>query len=85
MIQKEIINKVKSIILTHVKPKRIYIYGSQISGESEKTSDIDIAFDDEEFKDMSIIEDEIKQLNTLAKDIVKLSIWQIKNCGLRTV
>ncbi len=71
MIQREIINKVKAIILTHAKPKRIYIYGSQISGESEKTSDIDIAFDDEEFKDIGIIEDEIKQLNTLVKIDVK--------------
>lgn len=69
-----IIKEVTSIILKYAKPVRIYLYGSEVNGESKLTSDIDIAFDDEKFKDMHIIKEEIQNINTLLKvDVVNIS------------
>ncbi|RQW05160.1 MAG: nucleotidyltransferase domain-containing protein [Calditrichaeota bacterium] len=45
MLKQQIINEVKNIILSHCKPERIYLYGSQVNGEAHKGSDIDIAYD----------------------------------------
>lgn len=66
-----IINEIKTIILKYAKPTRIYLYGSQANGEANKSSDIDIAYDDENFKDHYLIEDEIKNIPTLIKLDVK--------------
>ncbi len=66
-----IINQVKVIILKHSKPVRIYLYGSQINGEASAGSDIDIAYEDPDNKNGHLIEDEIKQINTLIKIDVK--------------
>lgn len=66
-----IINEIKTIILKYAKPTRIYLYGSQANGEATKSSDIDIAYDDENFKDHYLIDDEIKNINTLIKLDVK--------------
>jgi len=62
-----IINQVKEIILKHAKPNRIYIYGSQVNGEAKIGSDIDIAYDDANFKSNYLIEEEIATLDTLIK------------------
>jgi len=71
----EIISQVKSIILKHTKPIRIYLYGSKANGESNRESDIDIAYEDKDFKDNYLIEEELKQIKTLKKlDVKNLSI-----------
>jgi nucleotidyltransferase substrate binding protein (TIGR01987 family) len=66
-----IINEIKAIILKYAKPTRIYLYGSQANGEASEGSDIDIAYDDENFRDNYLIEEEIKNINTLVKLDVK--------------
>jgi len=66
-----IINEIKTIILKYAKPTRIYLYGSQANGEATKSSDIDIAYDDENFKDHYLIDNDIKNISTLVKLDVK--------------
>lgn len=67
----EIISQVVRIILKHSKPERIWLYGSRASGEAKESSDIDIAFDDKEFKSEWLIEEEIEKIQTLIKIDVK--------------
>jgi len=71
MTHYEIIQKVVDIILKHAKPTRIYLYGSRANGEAESASDIDIAYDDDNFTDYSMIEEEVAGLKTLIKIDVK--------------
>ena len=56
-----LIQVIKNIILEHANPDRIYLYGSQASGEAEEGSDIDIAFDDPDigFEQLDAIEQAI--------------------------
>ena len=42
MTKKQIIDRVKEIILKYANPTRIYLYGSQVNGEATQNSDIDI-------------------------------------------
>lgn len=62
-----LINQVKAIILELANPQRIYLYGSQASGEAKEGSDIDIAYEDAEFMNNHLIEDRVKDLKTLVK------------------
>lgn len=71
MTRTNIINQVKEIILKHTTPNRIYVYGSQINGESKIGSDIDIAYDAPEFKENYLIEEEVDKIDTLIKIDVK--------------
>ena len=71
MLKQQIINNVKEIILKYANPERVYLYGSQINGEAKKGSDIDIAYDDKDFKDNFKINDEIDKIDTLIKIDVK--------------
>ncbi|VAW47317.1 hypothetical protein MNBD_GAMMA04-545 [hydrothermal vent metagenome] len=71
MIREQIIRQVKSIILKYAKPERIYLYGSQANGEASKNSDIDIAYDDPDFKEHYRIEEGVNKINTLIKLDVK--------------
>jgi len=66
-----IINQVKEIILKYAKPNRIYLYGSQANGEAKIGSDIDIAYDDSDFKSNFLIEEEVDKIDTLLKIDVK--------------
>lgn len=68
-----LIQVIKNIILEHANPDRIYLYGSQASGEAEEGSDIDIAFDDPDigFEQLDAIEQAINELETLQKIDVK--------------
>ena len=61
----EIINQVKEIILKHAKPVRIYLYGSQVTGDASDGSDIDIAYEDPDNKNNYLIEEGVRQINTL--------------------
>lgn len=66
-----IIGEVRQIILRHAKPERIWLYGSRATGEAGPASDIDIAYNDKEFKEPRRIEDEVEKLSTLLKIDVK--------------
>ncbi len=66
-----IIGEVRQIILRHTKPERIWLYGSRATGEAAPASDIDIAYDDREFKEPWLIEEEVEKLPTLLKVDVK--------------
>jgi predicted nucleotidyltransferase len=46
MNRKAVINAVKAIVLNKAKPSRIWLYGSEASGESSENSDIDQQFSD---------------------------------------
>src|SRR3989338_6508826 len=71
MTKYEIIKDVARIILKYAKPERIYLYGSQANGEASAVSDVDIAYEDANFKDNYLIEKEIEGLKTLIKIEVK--------------
>jgi len=76
MTKREIIKKVTQIILKHAQPERVYLYGSQASGDSAPTSDIDVAFLDENCKYIALadIKEEVEKLPTLLKiDIANLA------------
>jgi nucleotidyltransferase substrate binding protein (TIGR01987 family) len=66
-MKSELIRAVVRIILKHAKPERIYLYGSQADGTAKNTSDIDVAYDDRNFKDHFLIEEEVNQMQTLLK------------------
>jgi nucleotidyltransferase substrate binding protein (TIGR01987 family) len=66
-----IIKEIVKIILKSSNPERIYLYGSMANGEAELTSDIDIAYEDKDFKDDYLIKEEIENLNTLLKIDIK--------------
>lgn len=67
MTRQDIIRAVVEIILRRVKPARIYLYGSQATGEAGERSDIDIAYDAPGFSDHALIADDIEKLKTLVK------------------
>lgn len=67
MHYKELLGEIRNIILRHAKPDRIYLYGSRATGEATEISDIDIAYDDKEFKQNYLIEEEVQKLPTLLK------------------
>lgn len=71
-----LINKVKEIILKHANPTRIYLYGSHASGEAHPESDIDIAYEDENFESNYLIEDEVAALHTL----IKIDVQNLSRC-----
>ena len=68
-----LIQEIKSIILKHANPDRIYLYGSHADGEADEGSDVDIAFDDPDlgFEQFGAIEQAINELETLQKIDVK--------------
>lgn len=67
----DLINNIKSIILSKSNPESIYIYGSFVRNGGKDFEDIDIAFEDKKFDDISLIISEIEKLNTLVKIDVK--------------
>ncbi|HBB93238.1 MAG TPA: hypothetical protein DC042_16355 [Bacteroidales bacterium] len=73
MKKREIIEGVVKIILKHAKPERIWLFGSQASGEAEERSDIDIAWDgpEDDFHVGAIIQSQADELSTLIKIDVK--------------
>lgn len=74
MTKREITKKVIQIILRHAQPERIYLYGSQVTGDATPVSDIDFAYLDEKFKENHLIKEEVEKLPTLLKiDITNLA------------
>jgi nucleotidyltransferase substrate binding protein (TIGR01987 family) len=77
MTKKELIKQITRIILAHAQPERIYLHGSQVTGDSETTSDIDIAYYDEKYKKNHVIKEEVEKLQTLLKiDITNLAFTE---------
>ncbi len=68
-----IIKEIIKIILKYSNPERIYLYGSMANGEANLTSDIDIAYEDKDFKDdyLYLIKEEVENLKTLLKIDIK--------------
>ncbi len=66
-----IIKEIVKIILRHSNPERIYLYGSMANGEADLTSDIDIAYEDKDFKDNYLIKEQAEDLKTLLKIDIK--------------
>ncbi len=66
-----IIKEVIKIILKYANPERIYLYGSMANGEADLTSDIDIAYDDKDFKDNYLIKEQADDIKTLLKIDIK--------------
>jgi len=87
MNRKEITNRVKSIILHHAQPVRIWLYGSEATGDAKKTSDIDIAYLDQQddigdsLLVLSKIKEDIAELNTL----VSIDVSLLNQCTERFV
>ncbi len=71
MLKQQLIIKVRDIILKYARPERIYLYGSQVNGEAKEGSDIDIAYDDPEFRKHYLIREEIEKIDTLIRIEVK--------------
>jgi nucleotidyltransferase substrate binding protein (TIGR01987 family) len=77
-----LIKEIVAIILKYAKPERIYLYGSQVTEEAVKGSDIDIAFDDKNFTALSLINDDIEKLSTLTKiDIKNIAFTEDRFCN----
>jgi nucleotidyltransferase substrate binding protein (TIGR01987 family) len=74
MTTQNLIQQVKAVILTHAKPNRIYLYGSQASGEADASSDIDIAFDDPE-----LASDQLAAITTAVNNLDTLKKIEVKN------
>lgn len=67
MNTEKIISEVKDAILRHAKPERIWLYGSRANGLATQTSDIDMAFEDKDFKEIWLIDEDLGKLPTLLK------------------
>ncbi|MDQ7060742.1 MAG: HI0074 family nucleotidyltransferase substrate-binding subunit [Sulfurimonas sp.] len=76
---RSLINEIKSIILKYANPTRIYLYGSQANGTAKEGSDIDIAYDDENFTQSYLIDEDINNIKTL----VKIDVQNISKAGDR--
>lgn len=76
-----LVQEIKKIILRHAKPQRIYLYGSEATGDARDGSDIDIALDDPSKPDIEFIKHEVAQLPTL----VKVDITNLAECEIRFV
>jgi len=74
MKKREIIDQIQKIILRHTTPTRIYLFGSQVNGEADERSDIDMAYDATDLSKDGLIKEEVEQLSTLIKtDVINLA------------
>lgn len=79
MDRQQLVKQATAIILKHARPRRIYLYGSEATGEAEATSDIDIAFDGEASDDLEAIEKDLNALQTLIRiDVKNLSLCEAR-------
>ncbi len=71
-----LVKAVLAIILKHVQPERVYLFGSRVAGEAKPESDYDFAFEaqDPEDKALLAIRDELEELPTLLRiDIANIA------------
>ena len=76
-----LVRQIREIILRHAKPERIYLFGSEASGEARSDSDIDIAIDDPAKPDLEPIREEIAKLPSL----IKVDLANLAECETRFV
>jgi len=72
----KIVDAVRAIILKHVMPTRIYLFGSRVTGEAKPESDYDFAFDapDASADELQSIRDDLEELHTLYRiDIANIA------------
>jgi len=72
----KIIAEVREIILRHVSPQRIFLFGSRVTGEAKPESDYDFAFDalEASYEALNIIRKDIEKLPTLFRiDVANLA------------
>ena len=81
MERSTLVREIKEIILRHAMPQRIYVFGTEASGEARSDSDIDIAFDDPAKPSLEPIREEIERLSSL----VKVDIHNLAECEPRFV
>lgn len=77
----KIVNTVREIILKHVSPTRVYLFGSRVTGEARYESDYDFAFDapDADSAALQTIRDDLEQLHTL----YRIDVANIAKADLR--
>lgn len=77
----KIVNTVRELILKHVSPTRIYLFGSRVTGEAKPESDYDFAFDapDADSAALQTIRDDLEQLHTL----YRIDVANIAKADLR--
>jgi len=77
----KIVNTVRELILKHVSPTRIYLFGSRVTGEAKPESDYDFAFDapDADSAALQAIRDDLEQLHTL----YRIDVANIAKADLR--
>lgn len=72
----KIITGVRDVILKHVSPQRIFLFGSRVTGEAKPESDYDFAFDAPEasYDVLDAIREDIEKLPTLYRiDITNIA------------
>lgn len=76
-----IVDAVRAIILKHLQPTRIYLFGSRVTGDAKPESDYDFAFDAPQCPPGAIdaIRAELDELPTLAK----IDVTNIANADRR--
>ena len=87
----KLVKTVLQIILKHVQPERVYLFGSRVTGDAKPESDYDFAFDAEDEFDNGLItiRQELDDLPTLFKiDIANIAkaearfVERVKSTGL---
>ncbi|MDW5416981.1 HI0074 family nucleotidyltransferase substrate-binding subunit [Iodobacter sp. CM08] len=83
ILDKKLIDAVVAIILRHLNPTRIWLFGSRANGEASTVSDYDFAFDDANAssESMAIIRAEVDLIPTL----IKIDVANIAHAELRFV
>lgn len=72
----KIVAGVRDVILKHVSPQRIFLFGSRVTGEARPESDYDFAFDAPEapYEALDAIREDIEKLPTLYRiDVANLA------------
>ncbi|HCM67487.1 MAG TPA: hypothetical protein DIS62_00575 [Candidatus Kerfeldbacteria bacterium] len=63
----KIVDAVRAIVLKHITPTRIYLFGSRVTGDAKPESDYDFAFDAPDADPLALerIREELDELHTL--------------------
>jgi predicted nucleotidyltransferase len=79
-LSKELLGQIVDAIVRHVNPTKIIIYGSRARGDYRATSDLDIAVECEDGKEVirNVINDEVRTL--LKLDVVDIGGVNEKFC-----
>lgn len=81
MTRQQLINKLKALIIETANPERIWLYGSEASGDAKATSDIDIAF----IAGPEYSGEEIKQLAADWPTLLSFDVTNLAHCDQRFI